>query len=291
MRFYHKLALAVVLSAAVPAWAQPAPYVPPAEDVDDDGQGQYAPPQDDNMPPPDPNAYAQPAAQYGYMGPHPLPYDVGGGYCYQQGAHFHEFPPFDQYLFRESGGWFYFVGDPADFGYAAQMWGYRGNHPIPLAYGGGYCFIDWPHRHHYPPPASLAFNFVGGYYVYAGPWDAAYWRWRPHYVSYYGGYYRRSYYGGAYYRVRPPPIYRPRFTVGARGVYRPGVAVVAPGGVRVMPPPVRAGVYVGAPRPVGAPPGRAVGAPPPGRPVGPPPRAPGHVAAPPPARNGAFHHR
>src|SRR5262249_19650141 len=160
--------------------------VPVEQDVDDDDQG---------MPPPDPNAYAA-VAQYGYMGFHPIPYDAGSGFCYQQGAHFHEYPPFDQYLFREQGGWVYFVGDVRDFGYAQQMWGYNGHHPIPLAYGGGYCFIDWPHRHHYAPVAGMPFNFVGGYYVYAGPWDPWYWRWRSHYVSYYGGYYRRSYYGG-----------------------------------------------------------------------------------------------
>ena len=215
------------------------------------------------MPPPDPNAYAQPAAQqYGYMGAHPIPYDAGQGFCYQQGAHFHEYAPFDQYLFREQGGWFYFVGDAADFGYGQQLWGYRGNHPIPAGYGGGYCFIDWSHRHHYAPPPTLQFNFVGGSYVYGGPWDPWYWRSRPHYVSYYGDYYRRSYYGGHYWQMRPAPIYRPSVVVGAPGVYRPGAVVVAPGGVsvRVIGAPRPGGVYVGAPRPGGV----VVGAPRPG---------------------------
>ena len=237
MRFYHKLALLGLVALSGRALAQPAaPPVPAEQDVDDDEAG---------MPPPDPNAYPPPqpeyaAQQYGYMGPHPVPYDAGQGFCYEQGPHFHEYPPFDQNLFREQGGWFYFVGDPADFGYSQQMWGYQGNHPIPAAYGGGYCFIDWPHRHWYPPPANLAFNFVGGYYAYNGPWDPWYWRWRPHYQAYYGGYYRHSYYGGRYWRTRPAPIYRARIAVGAPGVYRRGAVVVAPGRGRIV---------VGAPRP------------------------------------------
>ena len=172
MRFYHKLPPLALLALSAPAFAQPAaPPVPAEQDVDDDEQ-QYAQQPGDGMPPPDPNAYQQQAVQqYGYMGPHPIPYEAGQGYCYQQGAHFHEYAPFDQYLFREQGGWFYFVGDAADFGYSQQLWGYQGNHPIPGAYGGGYCFIDWPHRHHYAPPPTMQFNFVGGYYVYGGAWD------------------------------------------------------------------------------------------------------------------------
>ncbi|HEX6835075.1 MAG TPA: hypothetical protein VF334_00805 [Polyangia bacterium] len=326
MRFYHKLAILGLLALSGRALAQPAaPPVPQDQDVDDDGEG---------MPPPDPNAYPQegpPVAQvpqYGYMGPHPIPYEAGQGFCYQQGAHFHEYAPFDENLFREQNGWFYFVGDAADFGYSQQMWGYQGNHPIPGAYGGGYCFIDWPHRHHYPPPANLAFNFVGGYYVYGGPWDPWYWRMRPHYQAYYGGYYRHSYYGGIYWRTRPAPVYRPRIVVGAPGYYRPGAVVVAPGRGRVVvgaphpgyaprpggvvvgaprpyaPGPRPGGVVVGAPRPYAPGPrpggGVVVGAP---RPIGAPGPRPvaaphpmggggGHVAAPP-ARGGGGggHHR
>jgi hypothetical protein len=263
MRLFLKLAVLPLALVATTAWAQDAndPYQqmpdnpPPqqqyaqAQDQDQDQD------QDQEYPPPDPNAYPQ-VAQYGYMGQHPLPYDVGSGFCYQQGPHFHPYAPFDKYLFRESGGWFYFVGDAGDFGYAQQMWGYRGHHPIPLAYGGGYCFIDWPHRHHYAPPYGTIYNFVGGYYVYGGPWDPWYWRWRPYYTGYYGGYYRTSYYGGIYWRTRPAPIYRASVVVGAPGYYRPGAVAVAPGGRRV---------YVGAPAPAyrGATPVVRVGAPPP----------------------------
>jgi hypothetical protein len=230
-------------------------------------------------PPPDPNAYANPnVVQYGYVGVHPLPYEVGSGFCYQAGPHFHTYAPFDQYLFRESGGYFYFVGDVGDFGYSAQVWGYQGHHPIPVAYGGGYCYIGWPHRHPFAPPTTY-YNFVSGYYVYNGPWDPFYYRYRDHYLSYYGGYYRSNYYGGRYWVVRPPAIYRPSLVVGAPGVYRGGVTVTAPGvrvnapgvvvpGARVYAPGAR--VYAPGPRVVAPPPAMRV-APPPAVRVAPPP--------------------
>jgi hypothetical protein len=243
MRLFHKLAVVTVLLVPTAARAQDAqdPYQQAPDNQPPPQQYEQAPPQqyqDSQYPPPDPNAYAQQTPQYGYMGAHPIPYDVGSGFCYQQGAHFHPYAPFDKYLFRESGGWFYFVGDASDFGYAQQLWGYRGHHPIPIGYGGGYCFIDWPHRHHYAPPYGSIYNVVSGYYVYGGPWDPWYWRWRPYYTGYYGGYYRQSYYGGVYWRSRPAPIYRAAVVVGAPGYYRPGAVVVAPGGRPV---------YVGAP--------------------------------------------
>jgi hypothetical protein len=211
-----------------------------SDDEDELARQQYAADQQQQVQPDVP--------QYGYVGVHPIPYDQGSGFCYIQGAHFHPYAPFDQYLFRESNGYFYFIGDPGDFGYAQQTYGYNGNHPIPLEYGGGYCYISWGHRHHYPPPNNLTYNFVGGYYVYAGPWDPLYWTWRDRYVGYYGGYYRSNYYGGRYYTVRPPPVYRPSLVIGAPGVYRPGVTVRAPGGrVTVGVPGGRVGVTVGAP--------------------------------------------
>src|SRR2546430_13055396 len=83
MVFYHKLALVALLSGSATAWAQPQrPPVSADEDVDDDENG---PRSNDGMPPPDPRAYQQgqppqeyeaAAQQYGYMGPHPVPYEV-----------------------------------------------------------------------------------------------------------------------------------------------------------------------------------------------------------------------
>jgi hypothetical protein len=251
---------ALMLGLTATAGAQ----VPAQDDVDDN---YYAQPQAQPQPAYDSNyAQPQPQPQYGFVGAHPIPYDRGSGICMAQGAHLHDYPPFDQYLFRESGGYFYFVGDLSDFGYSAQTWTYQGNHPIPAGYGGGYCYIDWNHRHHYAPPVGMPFNYVGGVYVYAGGWDPTYWTYRNNYVSYYGGYYRNNYWGGRYWTVRPHHVYRPSLVIGAPGVH------VSPGwgGVRV-------GVGVAPPPRVYAP-GPGVYAPPP-RVVAPPPR----VVAPAPA--------
>jgi hypothetical protein len=230
----------------------------------------------------DPQAYPQgdpQAYQYGFVGPHPEPYEYGNAPCYQQGAHFHPYPPFDQYLFRQQGGYFYFIGDLGDFGYSQQLWGYQGNHPIPYEAGGGFCYINWPHRHHFAAPPSMPFRYVGGYYTYYGAWDPAYYANRNAWTAYYNGYYRNSYYGGRYWTVRPQHIYRPAYGWGAPGVYRPGMTVRTPSGVSVS----VGGGYYGRPGYVGRPSGVYV-APPPGRPgvyVAPPPGRPTVVTPPP----------
>ncbi len=235
------------------------------------------------------------AMQYGFVGPHPEPYEYGNAPCYQQGAHFHPYPPFDQYLFRQQGGYFYFIGDLGDFGYNQQLWGYQGNHPIPGQTGGGFCYINWPHRHHFPAPPSMPFRFVGGYYSYYGPWDSGYYANRNAWTSYYNGYYRNSYYGGRYWTVRPQHIYRPSYGWGTPGVYRPGMTVRTPGGVSISVgggyrpgyAPGYAGRpgpgYVGRPGPGYVAPGRpSYVAPAPGRPafVAPSPGRPGPAPRP-----------
>jgi hypothetical protein len=168
-------------------------------------------------------------AQYGigYYGPHPVPYEVGNGYCYIEGAHTHEYAPFDQHLFRERDGYYYFVGDPVDFGYARPTYWFNGNHPIPFSWGGGYCYISWPHRHHYYPTGIDGFALVGGYYIFNGVWPSDYYLYRDWYWGYYGRYYRTSYFGNRYYTGRPARAY----------------AVPAP--VRINAPPGR--TFVGAP--------------------------------------------
>ena len=163
-----------------------------------------------------------------------------------------------------------------DFGYAQQTYGYNGNHPIPAEYGGGYCYITWPHRHPFAPPNNLTYNFVGGYYAYSGGWDPLYWSQRDRYVGYYGGYYRNNYYGNRYYTVRPPAVYRQTLGWGAPGVYRPGVTVIAPGGGRITIGGGRG--YAPGPRVYGTPPVRGYVAPPARGYVAPPAR--GYVAPP-----------
>jgi hypothetical protein len=181
------------------------------------------------------NAYAQ-QGEFGYFGPHPLPYDQGGAFCTQQGPHQHPFPVFDSHLFRQSGGYAYFVGDPADFGYPEGSYLYGGNHPLDFISGGGYCYFGWPHRHLFAP-TSVQYILQGGAYIYNGGWTPDYYSQRPLYSSYFSGYYRQWYLGNRYYSLRPAHSYigwgwhrpyaqnwGPRYGApGYRGpVYRPG---------------------------------------------------------------------
>lgn len=270
----------------------------------------------------DPNYYVAPPAPapvetgaYTYGGIHPIPYEYGSGFCMIQGPHTHPYAPFDAYLFRQSNGVFHFVGDPADFGYAGPIYWFRGNHPIPYEYGGGYCFISWPHRHFYPP-AGPYYRFSGGYYIYQGPWEPDYYQNRDYYWGYYHNYYRTYYYGNRYYSLRPAPIYRgtvvpapaPGYRFGVRtyvppprgyapapapgGIYRPGVVVSPPApGYRPVPAPApvvpapaptyRPAPYVPAPAVPAPAPTYRPGVPPPAPIYGgggavPPPRAPGY---------------
>ena len=178
----------------------------------------------------DPNGSPQ-ESLFSYAGPHPLPYDQGGGFCNEQGPHQHPFPVFDSHLFRQANGLAYFVGDPADFGYAAGGYTYSGNHPIDAGMGGGYCYMGWPH-HHLFAPTSVQYVMQGGAYVYNGAWDADYYTQLALYQPYYSGYYRQWYLGGRYYSLRPQHAYmgwgwhRPFVGGGYRGYgtagYRPG---------------------------------------------------------------------
>jgi hypothetical protein len=243
MHMTKYLALSVLLVGGV-ARAQQYP------DVDyETPAGTYQPP------PPGTQPQAQPQAQYyGYVGTHPFPHEVGSGWCQQTDAHFHEYAPFDEHLFRQNNGYFYFVGDAGDFSYAATTWAYQGNHPIPATQGGGYCYIDWQHRHHFAPP-TYGFNYNGAAYVYSGAWDPLYYTHLNRYRSYYGGYYRNNYYGNRYYTTRPVHTYRPTYGWGSPGVYRPGVTVTSPSGLSVTvgggyrPGYRPGGVYVAPPRP------------------------------------------
>jgi hypothetical protein len=195
----------------------------------------------------------------GYYGPHPVPYDQvtgqGGGYCYTEGPHTHDYLPFDEHLFRVYNGYYYFVGDPVDFGWNRPVYTYQANHPIPVNYGSGYCYITWPHRHGYEPIGLAGFTFLNGSYVFTGTWPTDYWYYRNYYWGYYQRYYRTWYSGNRYYQVRPRPIYT---------VSRPYRVAAPPGRVFVSsPPPARRYGY-------GVPRGQQVPAPPaygrPGRP-------------------------
>lgn len=156
-------------------------------------------------------AYDPAGYSVGYYGPHPVPYDQvtgqGGGFCYIEGPHTHDYVPFDEHLFREYNGYYYFIGDPVDFGWNRSIYWYQANHPIPGAYGGGYCYITWPHRHGYEPVGLGGFTLLNGYWIFTGTWPTDYWYYRNYYWGYYQRYYRTWYYGNRYYQVRPRPVY------------------------------------------------------------------------------------
>ena len=104
------------------------------------------------MPPP-----PAPVVEVWYGGQHQIPAAVGGGWCWYDGPHVHDYFPDrpDWYAFDD--GFLYWRG-PVTFTYF-------GGHPLP---GGGWCFVDVPHRHDYFPPYGAGFTWRGGGWTYGG---------------------------------------------------------------------------------------------------------------------------
>ena len=113
-------------------------------------------------PPPQPVMVA-PARVVAYYGnEHAIPDAFGGGWCYLDGQHEHDYYPDQPANYVVSGG-FYYWNAPVGFTY------YSG-HPLP---GGGWCYINGPHSHGYYPPQSEGWVYrPGSGYVYAGPYRA-----------------------------------------------------------------------------------------------------------------------
>jgi hypothetical protein len=158
------------------------------------------------------NDYDQ-AGEYWFYGPHP---DGQGGWDPTEGAHSHDYPPFDSYLFTQENGYFYFIGDPADFGYANNdLYNYYGEHPIPIADGGGYCYYSGYH-HHFWPAFGGYFAITDGWYLYNGPFSPWFWQYRDRYTNYFRNSYPnvRVHYGQppqVHYGQPPAPPRVPRF--------------------------------------------------------------------------------
>jgi len=222
----------VLLMANAPAWAQDRTSGP-IGDVDDFGGVVVYDTAPLQAPPGAEVPYAEPQAgyaddgQYWYYGAHP---DGAGGWDPTEGAHTHDYPPFDPYLFTQENGYYYFIGDPADFGYAGNdLYPYYGPHPIALVYGGGYCYYPGPHRHRFAPWSKL-FGVSNGWLVYRGPVSP----WFAQYRNVYGQYFRDVYPRRVVYlrdhRGTPPP--RTSVPMVQRMVvdHRAGVTHVAPPG-------------------------------------------------------------
>jgi hypothetical protein len=216
------LGFSTLLALASPATAQTQVDFTAEPPVAADGaelnqDGAYVPeqvPQGQPMQPMQAMPQDQAAASFGYFGPHPLPHDQGSGFCQHTGAHEHAYPVFDRNLFRISNGYAAFVGDPSDFGYQNQVYVYRAEHPIADLHGGGFCYMNWAHRHWFQP-TTVDFSWDGGAYSFVGSWAPSFYTQRPYWTNYFNTYYRPYYLGGGYYHRRPAPVY------GGWGWHRP----------------------------------------------------------------------
>src|SRR5205823_6016822 len=96
---------------------------------------------------------------YQYYGSHPVPVEYGGGWCFNEGSHWHEYPANTSYAYSGS---YYTYSGPTELYYYDY-------HPIP---SGGYCYIHGRHSHNYLP-GSYANNYYWdnnhNNYVYGGP--------------------------------------------------------------------------------------------------------------------------
>lgn len=121
-----------------------------------------------------------------YVSQHPVPHKYGGGFCYIDVPHVHNYAPGDPRMYRESNGQYYFVGDPAPFDYDGPRFSYYGAHPVvdaQVQFGHPiYCYIKGPHYHGYQPPPQAQFQLSGGAYWYVGKFPQAYYDERPRYA-------------------------------------------------------------------------------------------------------------
>ena len=176
-----------------------------------------------------------------YLSQHPVPHKFGGGYCYIEVAHVHNYPPDDPRMYRQIGDQFYFVGDPAPFQYDGPRYSYYGAHPVvdaEVQFGHPiYCYIKGPHYHAYQPPPQAQFQLSGGAYWYVGNFPRAYYDDRPRYATINEAYAPLPY-------ARPvvdiqvaPPMVRAEISLGGPGWRASAVMGGPPAPVYVAPPP------------------------------------------------------
>lgn len=123
-------------------------------------------------------ATAAHAAPTIYLGAHPVPQRAGGGFCYVEPRHSHDFAP-DQgaTLFRAHRGALIFVGDPDAFPYEGPRKTYSGTHPLRIDLLAGEpgdrpheetCSLEGVHRHAFEPPRGADFVVEGGAFRFRG---------------------------------------------------------------------------------------------------------------------------
>jgi len=192
------------------------------------------------------------AAVVRYLSQHPLPRKMGGGFCYIDVPHVHDFGPSDPRMYRQVDGQYYFVGDPAPFDYQGPRTAYYGPHPIVEAnvqFGHPeYCYLQGPHYHWYAPPPQASFEMRGGAYWFTGTYEPVYYQERPHYVAVNEAYAPIVYARPVVDITLAPAAFHGEIVGGGPG-WRAGVVVGAP------PPPV---VQVGVGINVGGPPSTVI---------------------------------
>ncbi|HSM91317.1 MAG TPA: hypothetical protein VLT47_00435 [Anaeromyxobacteraceae bacterium] len=150
-------------------------------------------------------APAAPRAEVYYYGNHFIPESAGGGWCYIDGPHTHDYYPDHDEWYAYDQGYYWYSGP--------FLFTFYGGHPLP---GGGWCFINGPHQHDYFPPAGADWRWNRTGYVYEGqyrpnrPPPPTYWARPAPRVDYRVN--RPSV------RPAPAPVQRPN----TRGELRPG---------------------------------------------------------------------
>ena len=197
------------------------------------------------------------AKQVKYVGGHPMPAELGGGYCYIEFPHVHVYTPAEpEVLYRVHADGYVFVGDPVAHGYDGPKNAYYGPHPIPMGVAvidddspGGddaYCYIEGPHYHVYAAPPTLKFVVRDGVSFYTGDFPQVFVQDRPRFARI-NVIYRPMKYARPVVVVAPPPEFHPPSVEvdGPGEVMVPAVpGVVVQGGVGVAAPGVHAGFGV-----------------------------------------------
>jgi hypothetical protein len=146
---------------------------------------------------PAPAPYAAPRAEVYYYGNHFIPESAGGGWCYIDGPHTHDYYPERDDWYDYDQGYYWYRGP--------FLFSFFGGHPLP---GGSWCFIQGPHQHDYYPPAGSDWRWNRTGFVYEGSYRPN----RPPPPTYWARPAPRVDWGASRPRVRPSPapLVRPR---------------------------------------------------------------------------------
>jgi hypothetical protein len=174
-----------------------------------------------------------------YVSQHPVPHKFGGGFCFINMPHIHNYPPDDPRMYRDVNDQLYFVGDPTPFGYDGPRFTYYGAHPVMEAEvrlgRPVFCYLKGPHAHWYAPPPHARFQLSGGAYWYVGTFPQTYYDNRPRYVAINQAYEPVIYTRPVVDVAVAPPMFRADIALGG-----PGFAAHAAFGMPVAPAPMPA---------------------------------------------------